>query len=123
MEKYPSKHIRVPPLGARGLLLLLFVIAIAVYYAVNPEGVWWFPKCGLYQLTGLKCPICGAQRAAHQFLHGNFLSAFHYNYFLPFSAVYWLVALVITRKDLTRAFYLYCLLAFLWAILRNIIGL
>ena len=98
------------------------LVATAVYYAVNPEGVWWFPKCGLYQLTGLKCPICGLQRAFHQLLHGNLLVAFHYNYFLPLSAVYWLIVLIITRKDLTRLFYIYCLLAVVWGILRNVIG-
>lgn len=98
-------------------------IAIAVYYAINPEGVWWFPKCGLYQMTGLKCPICGAQRAVHQLLHGNFLAAFRYNYFLPFSVFFWTIVLLITRNHLTRIFYFYCLLALIWLIVRNIVGL
>ena len=129
-----------PPLGGRvgvGLLIAVITIAIAVYYSVNPEGVWWFPKCKLYQFTGLKCPICGLQRAIHQFLHGNFLAAFQYNWFLPFSAIYWGVVLLvaycrhnkqgnepqISGIDLTRMFYFYCLLAVVWMVIRNVVGL
>lgn len=99
------------------------LVATAVYYMVNPEGVWWFPKCGLYQLTGLKCPICGLQRAFHQFLHGNILAAIRYNYFIPVTVIYWAIVLIITRKNLTRYFYFYCLLAFIWLIVRNIVRL
>lgn len=132
MKKEPSKHIKVPPLGARGLFslggrvllwVLLFSIVIAVYYMVNPEGVWWFPKCGLYQMTGLKCPICGAQRALHQILHGNILAAVRLNYFLPFTLLYWFAVLACHRRNLTRVFYFYCLLAFVWGIVRNVVGL
>ena len=103
--------------------IAVITIAIAVYYSVNPEGVWWFPKCKLYQFTGLKCPICGLQRAIHQFLNGNFLAAFQYNWFLPFSAIYWGIVLLVRRTNLTPLFYFYCLLAVVWMVIRNILGL
>lgn len=103
--------------------IAVITIAIAVYYSVNPEGVWWFPKCKLYQFTGLKCPICGAQRAVHQFLHGNILAAFQYNWFLPFSAIYWGAVLIVRRINLTPLFYIYCFLAIVWMVIRNILGL
>ena len=117
--------------------IAVITIAIAVYYSVNPEGVWWFPKCKLYQFTGLKCPICGLQRAIHQFLHGNILAAFQYNWFLPFSAIYWGVVVIVayfrrnkqgseppTRGiDLTQLFYFYCILAVVWMVVRNVLNL
>ena len=135
-DSYKQGDTKRPPLGGRGLLVGLLIavitIAIAVYYAINPEGVWWFPKCQLYRFTGLKCPICGAQRAIHQLLHGNVLAACQYNWFLPFSVVYWGVVGVvkyINRNkpsahsiNLTHLFYFYCLLALVWMIIRNIVG-
>ncbi len=117
--------------------IAVITIAIAVYYLVNPEGVWWFPKCKLYQLTGLKCPICGLQRAIHQFLNGNFIAAFQYNWFLPVSAVYWGMVVLVAKFrrskqskeasarsiDLTHLFYFYCLLGGIWMVIRNVVGL
>lgn len=40
-------------------------------YAVDPEGVGFFPRCPIHALTGLYCPGCGSTRAVHQLLHGN----------------------------------------------------
>ena len=114
----------IPCIKSEGLVLVLASILLALlYYFVNPEGVSWLPKCGLYQYTGLKCPICGAQRAAHHILHGNFLVGLHYNYFIVVTVVYWLIVLIATRKNLTKYFYFYCLLALIWAIIRNFLSL
>ena len=48
-------------------------------YAFSPAESGFFPRCWFYTLTGWQCPGCGGLRAAHQFLHGNFIEAFHHN--------------------------------------------
>lgn len=48
--------------------------------------LWWFdprqlplPVCTLYRLTGLHCPGCGAVRATHGLLQGQWVSALRHN--------------------------------------------
>ncbi len=72
-----------PPL----LLLLLLVLAV-IYFALDPAGFSFFPKCPFYWLTGYKCPGCGSQRAVHDLLHLNFRGAFHENPLLVISIPY-----------------------------------
>jgi hypothetical protein len=56
-------------------------LAGAVYFiaATPPTPDSLYPKCTLYQATGLHCPGCGAGRAAHAALNGRFAQAFAYN--------------------------------------------
>jgi hypothetical protein len=58
-------------LGGAGAVLLLFVDP-------NKPGNL-LPKCPFKWLTGLDCPGCGATRMVHALLHGDVVSAFHYN--------------------------------------------
>ena len=58
-------------LGGAGAVLLLFVDP-------NKPGNL-LPKCPFNWLTGLNCPGCGATRMVHALLHGDVVSAFHYN--------------------------------------------
>ena len=58
---------------------VLFAVAAAVGFAVDPERVSIFPPCPLHRYTGLWCPGCGTTRALHQLLHGNVVSAFRFN--------------------------------------------
>ncbi|MGI5505934.1 DUF2752 domain-containing protein [Lentzea sp. CA-135723] len=37
------------------------------------------PKCPFNWLTGLNCPACGVTRMLHALLHGDVISAFHFN--------------------------------------------
>ena len=53
--------------------------AVAVLFLFNPAGHGFFPPCLFHKLTGLNCPGCGATRAAHELLHGNFAVAFRDN--------------------------------------------
>jgi hypothetical protein len=66
--------------------------AIALY-AVDPAADW-LPKCPLFQMTGWHCPGCGATRAAHALLHGEFGRALSMNPLLvcvaPPAAAYWM---------------------------------
>ena len=50
------------------MLLLLGVIAF-FYFSINPTEVDFMLKCPLYSTTGVYCPGCGSQRAAHHLLH------------------------------------------------------
>lgn len=61
------------------------VVLAVIYYRYDPsQGGGWFPRCGMYALTGLRCPGCGLQRAAHALLHGDVAAALRFNALLPF---------------------------------------
>lgn len=62
-----------------GLLLVLAAGGLAMLYFVDPDGSRLYPKCVLYQTTGLQCPGCGGLRAAHALLHGELGAAFRLN--------------------------------------------
>ena len=66
--------------------LLWAFIALAVLlaggyilYRFDPVQSGIYPKCVFRELTGLYCPGCGAARAFHALIHGDFLAALDYN--------------------------------------------
>ncbi len=73
MQSNRSRHWKwVAPLVAA-------IGALAVLYLFSPEQHSFYPKCIFFTLTGMTCPGCGALRATHHLLHGQFASAFHFN--------------------------------------------
>ncbi|GGI80143.1 membrane protein [Saccharopolyspora subtropica] len=69
--------------------------AAAVVLAADPTSDAGFPlpPCPIRWLTGLDCPGCGATRMFYSLLHGDLLSALHYNAlavaFIPFFLWTW----------------------------------
>jgi uncharacterized membrane protein (DUF485 family) len=57
------------------ILLLLFGVVAFFYFTINPNEVDFMLKCPLYSTTGVYCPGCGSQRAAHHLLHFDILKA------------------------------------------------
>ena len=61
--------------------------ALCVYFYFDPSDTF-FPRCPFLTVTGFQCPGCGSQRAIHALLHGDVVSAWHYNamllIFIPF---------------------------------------
>lgn len=74
-------------------IILLTIIAI-LYKTYNPNGNIYFPKCPFRELTGLKCPGCGSQRAIHYLLNFDILNALKENVILVLSIPYILTGLV-----------------------------
>lgn len=118
----------------RGLIALAIVAGIGllcVYFAFSPAECGWFPKCTFKLLTGWDCPSCGAQRAIHAALHGNFRIALAYNPFMVVAMPYlaaaaiasvfkgnvadWIYSHLLNRTALLVYIALYCL----WAVVRN----
>ncbi len=62
-------------------LLGLGIIAVFLYYFINPSEVDYLPKCVLYSTTGIFCPGCGSQRATHYLLNFNILGILQQNIF------------------------------------------
>lgn len=62
-------------------LIALAVLLIGGYilYRFDPVQSGIYPKCVFHELTGLYCPGCGAARAFHALVHGDFLAALDYN--------------------------------------------
>jgi Protein of unknown function (DUF2752) len=61
-----------------GGILLLSLGALVLFW-FNPSQYSFYPKCRFYQLTGLYCPGCGAQRSLYHLVHGHFLTGIRCN--------------------------------------------
>jgi hypothetical protein len=61
------------------VILMTVSAAAALIYVFEPAQFQRVPLCLFNKLTGLQCPACGATRATHHLLHGNFASAFRLN--------------------------------------------
>lgn len=77
------------------LIIIVVLLGVGLYFFIDPSVSVLMPKCPLRLLTGVDCPACGIQRAAHHFLNGEFLEALRYNYFLVISIPY-LIAVALT---------------------------
>lgn len=117
-------------------IIAVAAIVIATVWRVDPEGAVWMPKCTIKLLTGYDCPGCGATRALHAALHGNFAAALRYNFFLIAGLGYALLVGAATwipqlraheklrRAALgRRAAWIYITLFFVWWVARNILGI
>lgn len=69
----PSRRLKTL-IWAAGLGFAL-AAGLAMFFWFDPARHAFFPACLFHRLTGLNCPGCGAQRAVHELLHGNFLAA------------------------------------------------
>lgn len=115
-------------------MLLLVVGGIVIYTFFDPAQYVWMPKCPFHLLTGWNCPSCGMQRAIHALLHGHFIQAVSYNYFLV-ACVPYVVALLMAEvlkwlqrgNEFIRAVQhpviarVYIIMFFLWWIIRNLL--
>lgn len=125
-------------MSRRSVIAMLAVAAVVVagvviYSTFDPSASRWFPRCPFLMLTGLKCPGCGTQRAIHALLHGDVLSALHFNALLPVSIplllLYGYAELVRTRKprfynrvNSITAILAVLIVVIVWWIVRNIFG-
>jgi hypothetical protein len=100
---------------AAGLCLVLFLF--------DPGQFRFYPRCILYQTTGLLCPGCGSLRALHHLLHGQVLAALHFNALLvagtPVAA--WLAARSFLRSSHGQAHSPGFHPAWLWAALAVVL--
>ena len=80
-EKFPTR-LAVILCGALALPV------VATVFFLDPAQHRFFPGCTFHQLTGLNCPGCGATRALHALLHGDFLTAAHDNALLPAGIIF-----------------------------------
>lgn len=77
-----------------GIAIILVTIFAILYRTYNPNGNVYFPKCPFRELTGLKCPGCGSQRAVHYLLNFDIFNAIKENVILVLSIPYILTGLV-----------------------------
>lgn len=119
---------------ARIAVVALAATGAVALYLIDPARHMLMPKCVCKLITGLDCPACGLQRAAHALLHGRVAEAFGHNLFLPVSLPYMLG--VIATKWFTRGIwhdrlarvvydrrviYSYVVLFLIWGIARNLL--
>src|SRR5438270_9716221 len=79
----------------------VLAVCSATLYFFDPAHFGFYPKCALYQSTGLLCPGCGSLRALHQLLHGHWAEALRFNallvLFLPLAFLYGATYLLLYR--------------------------
>lgn len=116
------------------LFPVILVVAGIVYYVLDPtQPNTWAPRCPLKLLTGWDCPSCGTQRAFHSLLHGDILTALHYNLFMVISLPFALLVVLASWYNFNHRFdrlnhmlcnryvlIAYIILYFMWWIVRNI---
>jgi len=68
-----------------GVLAFFGILALYIYW--NPSDSNIFPKCPFYSATGIYCPGCGSQRAAHQVLNGHIIEGIRHNYLIALLAL------------------------------------
>lgn len=117
------------------IALVAIMALLCVYFWFDPvsDGLF-FPKCPVYFLTGLYCPSCGSQRAFHALLHGEFLAALRYNYFLVFGVPFFALLIIsgIFKSKFARIYdflfsmkgaTIYLTVYLAWFVLRNWLNL
>ncbi|MBQ0057719.1 MAG: DUF2752 domain-containing protein [Bacteroidales bacterium] len=116
-------------------VLALSLIFTFYYFVDVSEGGIGIP-CVWHQLTHTQCPSCGMQRFLSALVHGRFIEAISYNYFLivalPYAALcvitVWYdprhrfepLRRVLFSANVLRAFVV---IFFGWWIVRNILGI
>ncbi len=70
------------------LVMLLVAGGIIIYGMFDPAQTTFFPPCPFRELTGLKCPGCGSQRAIHHLLNLNIQAALSHNVAMVLSIPY-----------------------------------
>jgi len=65
--------------GARWGVVLLGLGGALLLWWQRPSGQFYYPRCALLAMTGLKCPGCGVMRATHFLLRGEWEVAWRMN--------------------------------------------
>ena len=115
------------------LFPLIVVVVLVLYYYVNPLCEKFPLQCPWHLLTNTQCPACGAQRALHALMLGEYSRALSYNYFFILSIPYAFLAIIATWYNYRHVFdklhtfvyhrytlRSYILLYFGWWIIRNV---
>ena len=70
--------------AASSLLTFGILLAVLLFFQLDPAKHALFPQCLLYSTCGIYCPGCGSQRAVHCFLHFDLAGVVRNNLlFLP----------------------------------------
>lgn len=119
------------------MLSAYFVIAV-VFIALIMLGEEYMLSCPFHRLTGLDCPLCGAQRMLNALLRGEWGVAFESNPLLMLSLpllLLWCTRLAFPRFTqrhrgimlsplfTDRALIVYLVILLLWGVLRNLFNL
>ncbi|MAI34323.1 MAG: hypothetical protein CBE00_09310 [Planctomycetaceae bacterium TMED240] len=101
MNNRTGRRLSSRKLAAVALLIIFFIAAILLLRRFDPAEYSFYPKCTLYQATGLHCPGCGATRAVGALAAGRLGDAIRYNPLLilggPIIAA--VIAIKLKRQD------------------------
>lgn len=78
--------------------LLLTALILATLYWHDPATTTWWPRCWFHELTGWQCIACGASRALHGAVHGDWATAWRLNPLLWLALPWAAVTMVAPRR-------------------------
>ena len=114
------------------LIVGLITATAVVLFLFNPAVSSFYPTCPLNNYTGIFCPGCGTQRAAHEILNGNIAQAISFNALftlsIPFAIYYTFIEFFnrIAKTNIkniqlsNRNLIVLLLIALVFMILRNL---
>ena len=130
MTKHNNSSTLKRVLAGAGILTAGVAVSLVGYF--NPTTAGFFPACPLFTLTGILCPGCGLTRGFHALLHGDILTALHFNALIPgfallFGFLFVSLFLIVVRgrglswrKFPPSAMYGFLFLAAAFFVLRNL---
>lgn len=96
-------------------------VALVLLYLLPPEEFPYWPKCMLYQTTGLHCPGCGCTRALSALLHGDIHKCFTNNILFIPSIIVAVIVFLCPKLMKSRCFtWGFITIVVLFFILRNL---
>lgn len=85
MDTTAPPRLTVPEVGRRRIPIWLWalipvgLVGLGLLRELEPAGQWFYPRCWVYETLGLQCATCGATRALHALMNGQWAEAVRHN--------------------------------------------
>ncbi len=126
-----SKYVKKVLVSISPIVIVLSMCVLKIVYQNFIDGK--FLPCWFNLLTGYLCPGCGGTRSFFLLMHGDIISSFKYNAFVPTMVIFAIISYirlflkVVLEKNITvfpkddRFVYIPLVLFLIYFVLRNII--
>ena len=101
-DRILTRHFFSYPLTKVILLLVVAALYLGALAYRHPADYGFLPPCQFHEWTGLFCPGCGATRAVHFLLQGDWKTSLHYN---PLVILFLPILLLLPGQWLYEIFY------------------
>lgn len=120
----------------RDIIIIETLLIVLIYFIVNSKYINMFPKCWIYEKTGLLCLSCGGTRCMQNIASGNWIKAFYCNCAIFVGILYLVILNIVViynlgkeNKKLTCLYpkwwyiIIFLILWIIYTIFRNLINI